>query len=84
MSDNPASYTSRRLVLKDWGSEEEVMQFSTEGNCHGQQRVARKALLVRQSVRLVDGQDGLGTVLESRIRVGAGDVAKQRNVFAPR
>ncbi|WP_405595674.1 hypothetical protein OG741_05395 [Streptomyces sp. NBC_01410] len=32
MSDNPASYTSRRLILKDWGSEEEVMQFGAEGN----------------------------------------------------
>ncbi|MFF3455050.1 hypothetical protein ACFYXH_12080 [Streptomyces sp. NPDC002730] len=32
MPENPESYTSRRLILKDWGSEEEVMQFGAEGN----------------------------------------------------
>ncbi|MEI8407045.1 MULTISPECIES: hypothetical protein [unclassified Kribbella] len=31
MSDHGGSYTSRRLVLKDWGSEEEVFEFAAEG-----------------------------------------------------
>jgi hypothetical protein len=32
MTEKPAAYTTRRLVLKEWGTEEEVMEFASKGN----------------------------------------------------